>query len=86
LLAAADKGQDVPVASAEADGSGAFETKMEMLSILQGIMHFRFKDGKPAPDPNNPPLPPGRYTLKASSRDSGLEASCQMEIKAPIQK
>jgi hypothetical protein len=83
VLAGADKGQDVPVAFAEADASGAFEAKMEMLSILQGILHFRFKEGKPLPDPNNPPLPPGSYTLRASSRDSGLEAKCSFEIKAP---
>ena len=83
VLAAADKGQDVPLASTEADASGAFETKMEMLSILQGILHLRFKEGKPVPDPGNPPLPPGSYTLKASSRDSGLEARCSFEMKAP---
>lgn len=64
-LKGADKGKDVPVATTEADASGSFEAKMDMMSILQGIFHFRFKEGKPTPDPNNPPLPPGIYSLKA---------------------
>lgn len=80
------KGQDIPVASADADASGAFETKMNMLSILQGIFNFRFQGGKPVPDPNNPPLRPGKYGLKASSWDSKLEAACDFEITAPAKK
>jgi hypothetical protein len=86
VLAGADKGKDVPVATAEADAAGLFEAKMDMLSILQGIFHFRFKEGKLVPDPNNPPLPPGVYNLKASSWDSGLEAACNFEITAPKKK
>ena len=86
VLVGADKGKDVPVATTEADASGSFEAKMDMLSILQGIFHFRFKEGKPVPDPTNPPLPPGGYRLKATSWDSGLEASCNFEIKPPTKK
>ncbi|MDY6881039.1 MAG: hypothetical protein V2J25_04920 [Desulfatiglans sp.] len=82
----ANKGKDVNVAFAEADSSGKFETKMNILSILQGIFNFRFKKGKPTPDPNNPPIPPGKYTLKASSWDSKAEASCVFEITVPPKK
>jgi hypothetical protein len=86
VFAGADKGKDVAVGSAEADASGSFETKMDMLSILQGIFHFRFSEGKPIPDPNNPPLPPAKYKLSASSWDSGLVAVCDLEIIAPVKK
>ncbi|MBW1679831.1 MAG: hypothetical protein JRF59_08685 [Deltaproteobacteria bacterium] len=86
VLAGADKGRDVPVAFAEADASGAFTTKMNILSILQGFFHFRFKKGKPTPDPKNPPLPPGEYTLKAKSWDSKLVAACKLVITAPKKK
>jgi len=86
VMAGADKGQDVPVASSEADASGSFESKMDMLSILQGIFHFRFKMGKPVPDPENPPLPPGVYKLKASSWDSGFDATCEFKIVPPKKK
>jgi len=85
-LVGAPKGKDVPVATADADTSGSFETTMNMLSILQGIFNFRFQGGKPVPDPNNPPLPPGKYTLRASSWDSKLEASGSFEITAPQKK
>lgn len=85
-LIGADKGKDVPVAFAEADEKGAFETKMNMLSILQGIFHFKFKRGKPAPDPKNPPLSPGLYVMQASSWDSKLSATCSLEIKVPPKK
>jgi len=86
FLAGADKGKDVPLAFAEADVSGAFVTRMNILSILQGFFHFRFKEGKPTPDPKNPPLPPGEYTLKAKSWDSNLEAVCTLVITAPKKK
>lgn len=86
ILKGADQGKDVPVATTEADASGSFEAKMDMMSILQGIFHFRFMAGKPTPDPNNPPLPPGIYSLKARSWDSGLEAGCDFEITAPKKK
>jgi hypothetical protein len=86
VLAGADKGEDVPVASAEADASGSFETRMNILSILQGVFHFRFKKGKPTPDPNNPPIPPGVYMLKATSWDSASEASCNVTFKASKKK
>jgi hypothetical protein len=86
VFAEADKGQDVPVAFAEADASGAFETKMNILSVLQGFFHFRFVKGRPTPDPNNPPLPPGEYTLLAKSWDSGLQAVCKLVITAPPKK
>ena len=85
VLAKASKGKDLPVAYAEADASGNFTTKMNMLSILQGIFNLRFKKGKPVPV-GVPPLPPGKYTMKAKSWDSGLEASCIMEITAPKKK
>ncbi len=85
-LKGADQGKDVPVATTEADSSGSFEAKMDMMSILQGIFHFKFVGGKPTPDPNNPPLPPGIYGLKARSWDSGLEAACDFEITAPQKK
>ena len=86
VLAKADKGKDVVVGSAEADASGNFTTRMNILSVLQGFFHFRFKKGKPTPDPKNPPLPPGTYTLKASSWDSKLEASYDLVITAPPKK
>lgn len=86
FLAGADKGKDVPLAFAEADASGAFVTRMDILSILQGFFNFRFKEGKPTPDPKNPPLPPGQYTLKAKSWDSNLEAVCTLVITAPEKK
>ena len=85
-LIGADKGKDVPVAFAEADEKGAFETKMNMLSILQGIFHFKFTRGKPAPNPKNPPLSPGLYVMQASSWDSKLKATCSLEIKMPPKK
>jgi hypothetical protein len=86
ILKGADQGKDVPVATTEADASGSFEAKMDMMSILQGIFHLKFVAGKPTPDPNNPPLPPGIYSLKARSWDSGLEAVCNFEITAPKKK
>ncbi len=86
VLAGADKGKDIPVGAAEADAAGSFETTMNMLSILQGIFHFKFQDGKPAPDPSNPPLSPGTYKIKAASWDSKLEALCNIDIKAPEKK
>ena len=86
VLVKANKGQDVPVGSADADAQGKFETTMNTLSILQGFFNMRFKEGKPVPDPNNPPLPPGDYTLKASSWDSKAEASCVIKVTAPEKK
>lgn len=85
-LAGADKGKDVPVATAEADSSGSFTTRMNIISVLQGVFHFRFKKGKPTPDPKNPPLPPGAYTLKATSWDSNIKASYNLKINAPPKK
>ncbi|MBU2551163.1 MAG: hypothetical protein KKB20_22315 [Proteobacteria bacterium] len=86
VLSKANKGQDVPVASADADKDGNFVTTMNMLSILQGIFNMRFKQGKPAPDPNNPPLPPGKYTMNAKSWDSPATASYELTINAPAKK
>lgn len=86
VLVKANKGQDVPVGSADADAQGKFETTMNSLSVLQGFFNMRFKDGKPVPDPNNPPLPPGEYTLKASSWDSKAEASCMLKVTPPQKK
>ena len=83
VLAKADKGQDVPIAFGEANAEGVFETKMDMLSILQGIFHFQFQGGKPVPNPNNPPLKPGAYVMQGSSWDSKLSATCNFEIQAP---
>ena len=85
-LTGGKKGIDVPVASAEADDSGSFQTRMNILSILQGVCNFRFKKGRPTPDPNNPPSPPGNYVLKAYSWDSKLETSCDFVIKPPQKK
>lgn len=86
VLVKANKGQDVPVGSADADAQGKFETTMNTLSILQGFFNMRFKEGKPAPDPNNPPLPPGDYTMKAFSWDSKAEATCVIKVTAPEKK
>ena len=86
VLVKANKGQDVSVASADADKDGNFTTTMNMLSILQGFFNFRFKEGKPVPDPNNPPCPPGKYTMKAKSWDSDAEATCELEITPPPKK
>jgi len=86
VLVKVNKGQDVPVASADADKDGNFTTTMNMLSILQGFFNFRFKGGKPLPDPQNPPCPPGKYTMKATSWDSDAEATCELEITPPPKK
>lgn len=86
VLVKANKGQDVPVASADADKQGNFTTRMNILSILQGFFNFRFKGGKPLPDPKNPPCPPGKYTMKATSWDSDAEATYVLEITPPPKK
>ena len=86
VLAGADKGKDIAIATADADASGSFETTMNMLSILQGIFHFRYQEGKPIPDPNNPPITTGSYKMKALSWDSKLEAMSHFDIKAPEKK
>jgi len=83
LLAGVDKGKDLPIASAEADASGNFKTSIPPVTVLQGIYHFKFVRGKPTPDPKNPPLPPGMYTLKAISWDSTCTASCTFKMLAP---
>lgn len=83
VLAGVDKGKDLPVASAEADASGNFVTSIPPVTVLQGIFHLKFVRGKPTPDPSNPPLPPGSYTLKAVSWDSPCKASCSFKLLAP---
>lgn len=86
VLVKANKGKDVPVASADADKAGKFVTRMNVLSILQGFFNFRFKKGKPAPDPKNPPLPPGKYTMMATSWDSAAKATWVLEVLPPKKK
>ena len=86
VLVKANKSQDVPVASVDADKDGNFTTTMNMLSILQGFFNMRFKQGKPVPDPKNPPLPPGKYMMKASSWDSPATASYELNITPPPKK
>lgn len=86
VLVKANKGQDVPVGSADADKQGNFTTRMNILSILQGFFNFRFKGGKPLPDPKNPPCPPGKYTVKATSWDSNAVATYELEIIPPPKK
>ncbi len=83
LLAGVDKDKDLPIAAAEADASGNFKTSIPPVTVLQGIYHFKFVRGRPTPDPKNPPLPPGTYTLKAISWDSPCTASCSFKMLAP---
>lgn len=83
VLAGVDKGKDLPIASAEADASGNFITSIPPVTVLQGIYHFKFVKGKPTPDPKNPPLPPGTYTLKATSWDSPCTAECTFKMLPP---
>ncbi len=83
LLVGVDKGKDLPIAAAEADASGNFKTSIPPVTVLQGIFHLKFVRGRPTPDPKNPPLAPGTYTLKAISWDSPCTATCTFKLLAP---
>ncbi len=83
MLAGVDNGKDLQIASAEADQAGNFKTSIPPVTVLQGIYHFNFIKGRPTPDPKNPPLPPGTYTLKAISWDSPCTATCTFKMLAP---
>jgi hypothetical protein len=80
------EGEDVGIAFANADDNGKFKTSMGASATLNWLFQVGwtpllqpdFKEAKP--------LPPGKYTIRATGLDSELRAEATLQILPPPEK
>ena len=85
VLVSAWEGEDVEIATATADESGAFTTDIGATTKIMTILHVAAPGWEPPYPEGTPPLAPGTYAAKAISWDSNVVATCSFELKAPAE-
>ncbi len=85
-IAGVKPGEDVGIASGEADDVGNFKGEVPATAKLNTIFRVGWTPIL-APDPKTlNPSPPGVYTIKASGADSGVVVTTTLEFVRPAPK
>jgi hypothetical protein len=77
---------NIAVAEGNVAKDGTFHAEVEKLTKITDFLRASLgtsKKGEPAPVITKPPIPPGTYTVRATSMIADLQAECMLEVKGP---
>jgi len=77
---------NIAVAEGNVGKDGTFHAPVEKLTKISDFLRASLgtnKKGENAPVITRPPIPPGTYTVRATSMIADIQAECTLEVKGP---
>jgi hypothetical protein len=77
---------NIAVAEGNVGKDGTFHATVEKLTKITDFLRASLgtnKKGENAPVITRPPIPPGTYTVRATSMIADIQAECMLEVKGP---